>query len=203
MAERLKPKMVISENVKGLVLGNAKIYARKILEKFSKIGYDTQIFLLNGATMGLPQMRTRTFFISRRRDLKLPALKIKFEEAPIPFRKISDESDTRETLTELYYKYWDNTVSGYHLGKFETRKKVHPDRPMYTIVAGARHWHYKYRRELNDRETCLGGSWPLDYNFNGQDANYIIGMSVPPLMMGKLAEQVYKQQLSKCASKRD
>lgn len=198
LAKRLQPKVVVSENVKGIIAGNAKIYVRNIVDEFRKAGYDTQIFLLNGATMGLPQMRERVFFVSRRKDLNMPALKIDFHEKPIPFSEISDDTDTHKgKMTPLFEKYWDEAKAGDSVGKFKALKKLDPRRPMNTIVAGTRNYHYKYKRETNDRELCLGGSWPLDYDFNGQDANYLIGMSVPPLMMGKLAEQVYIQMLSK------
>ena len=42
-----------------------------------------------------------------------------------------------------------------------------------------------------------GGSFPTDYNFNGNSINYIVGMSVPPIMMAKIALQIYEQWLSK------
>lgn len=198
LAERLQPKIVVSENVKGIIAGNAKAYVRKIVEDFKRAGYDTQIFLLNGATMGLPQMRERVFFVSRRKDLQLPELRLDFREKPVPFGAISDDTDTHKgQMTPLVEKYWDKAKAGEPVGKFVAVKKLDPRRPMNTIVAKTRHYHHKYKRETNDLELCLGGSWPLDYDFNGQDANYIIGMSVPPLMMGKLAEQIYRQQLSR------
>lgn len=203
LAERLQPKIVVSENVKGILAGNAKIYVRRIIEDFKRAGYDTQIFLLNGATMGLPQMRERVFFVSRRKDLQLPELVLDFKEKPIPFGEISDNTDThRDKMTPLMERYWNEAKAGESVGKFKALKKLDPIRPMNTIVAGTRHYHYKFKRVTNDRELCLGGSWPLDYDFNGQDANYLIGMSVPPLMMGKLAEQIYKQQLSKIGGSR-
>jgi DNA (cytosine-5)-methyltransferase 1 len=39
-------------------------------------------------------------------------------------------------------------------------------------------------------------SYPIDYEFEF-DPYYLIGMSVPPLMTAKIAEQVYNQWLSK------
>ena len=63
LAERLKPKVVIAENVKGLIIGNAKGYVHEIIKKFNDTGYDVQLFLLNAVSMGVPQKRERTFFI--------------------------------------------------------------------------------------------------------------------------------------------
>ena len=65
-AKKLKPKVVVAENVKGLIQGNAKYYVKLIINRFKEIGYETQIFLLNAASMGVPQRRERVFFIAQR-----------------------------------------------------------------------------------------------------------------------------------------
>ena len=56
-AKKLKPKVVVAENVKGLVIGKAKGYVKQIFKKFDEAGYDVQLFLLNAAFMGVPQKR--------------------------------------------------------------------------------------------------------------------------------------------------
>ena len=47
-----------------------------------------------------------------------------------------------------------------------------------------------------DKEIALAGSYPLDYVFDG-DMNYLIGMSVPPVMTAQIATRIYDQWLSK------
>jgi DNA (cytosine-5)-methyltransferase 1 len=69
LAKRLHPKVVIAENVEGLLLGNAIDYVRKIYNDFNDAGYYCQHFLLNSATMEVPQKRKRVFFIALRKDL--------------------------------------------------------------------------------------------------------------------------------------
>jgi len=91
---KLKPKAFILENVKGLTLGNAKSYLRRIYDFLFDAGYDCQTFVLNAATMGVPQKRERCFVIGRRKDLGLPKLSLSFHESPIPFARIIDRSDT-------------------------------------------------------------------------------------------------------------
>ena len=83
LAKNLNPKVIIAENVKGLIFKRAKGYVNEILKAFEKAGYDVQIFLLNAAKMGVPQTRERTFFIARRKDLSLPKVKLEFNEKPI------------------------------------------------------------------------------------------------------------------------
>ncbi len=48
-ANKLKPKIVIAENVKGLIQGKAKGYVKQIFKAFDEAGYTTQLFLLNAA----------------------------------------------------------------------------------------------------------------------------------------------------------
>ena len=55
LADILKPKVIVAENVKGLIQGNAKGYVNLIIKKLNEIGYNTQLFLLNAARMGVPQ----------------------------------------------------------------------------------------------------------------------------------------------------
>ena len=38
-------------------------------------------------------------------------------------------------------------------------------------------------------------SFPIDYDFMDQNVQYVTGMSVPPIMMKKIAEQIYLQWL--------
>lgn len=85
LAKRLQPKVVVAENVEGLVNGNAKGYVHEIINAFDDAGYDVQLFKLNSALMGVPQARTRVFFIARRKDLNLSKLELKFNQKPICF----------------------------------------------------------------------------------------------------------------------
>lgn len=69
LAEKLQPKVVVAENVKGLLIGEAKSYVTRIYEAFDKAGYYCQHWLLDGQNMGVPQRRERVFFICLRKDL--------------------------------------------------------------------------------------------------------------------------------------
>lgn len=40
-------------------------------------------------------------------------------------------------------------------------------------------------------------SFPLDYNFGKENVCYVCGMSVPPIMMAHVANNIYQQLLSK------
>ena len=102
LAKRLQPKVVAAENVKGLLLGEAKQYVRRIYESFEDAGYYCQHWLLDAQTMGIPQRRERVFFVCLRKDLidkvpcqrdlfdAYPYLDMDFKEEPIMFGECAD-----------------------------------------------------------------------------------------------------------------
>ena len=69
IAEEIKPKVIIAENVKGLTIGEAKEYFNKILKTFEKIGYEVCAQVLDSRYYGVSQTRTRVIFIAVREDV--------------------------------------------------------------------------------------------------------------------------------------
>jgi DNA (cytosine-5)-methyltransferase 1 len=63
LVDRLRPRVAIAENVKGMLFGNAKGYTKLVVARFKEIGYRVQLFLLNAADCGVPQRRERVFFV--------------------------------------------------------------------------------------------------------------------------------------------
>lgn len=205
LAKRLKPKIVIAENVKGILMGNAKIYCKKIKEAFIEAGYEVQLFLLNAATMGVPQKRERVFFIARRKDLKLPELKLNFNKKPILFKELEKGIGKLLSKDTLFYKRWLKRIkSDKNFCDICTRtennkrtnfsiKIIHEEQVPYTIVASGDYIKYDKPEYLAENELCQIGSYPLDYNFENLQSKYLIGMSVPPVMMAQLSYQIYLQ----------
>lgn len=208
LAHKLKPKVVVAENVKGMLQGNAKGYVKQIINLFNTAGYNVQLFLLNGATMGLPQKRERVFFICSRKDLNFSKLKLGFNEKPIVLIKaignekptVKDWQDLRPSLA----KYWKQIPLGQSVAKVNDsgsgfgRIKAHPQMVHPTITADLPSMDWREPRHLGLREVSLLSSFPLDYNFkNSKSGTYQMGMSVPPLMMHKISQQIYKQWFAK------
>jgi DNA (cytosine-5)-methyltransferase 1 len=100
LGERLQPKVIIAENVKGLLLGKAQKYVSRILHRFDEIGYYVDYKLLNASKMGIPQKRERVFFYAIRKDLyngvfedlfgTRPILDLDFNEKLITYQEIED-----------------------------------------------------------------------------------------------------------------
>ena len=61
LANKLKPKVIVAENVKGMIIGNAKSYTKQVMRRFDEIGYNCQLFLLN-FYYGSASKRERVFF---------------------------------------------------------------------------------------------------------------------------------------------
>ena len=56
---------------------------------------------------------------------------------------------------------------------------------------------YDEFRSLNKSESCKISSFPIDYNFNKLNYGYLMGMSVPPLMIANIVTEIYEQWLNK------
>lgn len=193
---KLKPKVCLLENVKGIIQGNAKWYSKQIVSRLNEIGYEVQVFLLNAASMGVPQKRERVFFIGRQKGFDWPKLKMEFEEKPIPFGEIDDGIIDCKELSTGFLKDWNNAAPGRSVGSFFSNQKVIPGEVMNTIASGTYKFHWKQPREISNNEFCKSGSYPLDYNFKTIEPKYLIGMSVPPVMTAQIANQIWIQWLS-------
>ena len=209
LVDKLKPKVAIAENVKGMLAGNAKAYTSTILKELDKIGYDVQLFCLNGASMGLPQKRERVFFICKRKNLKLPKLVLNFNEKPILYKEFKSDilgpQLTNET-TEVWKKRkpQDKNLAQIHIRISGINKRfnavfIKDNKTPFTIAASADSIPIRmdFPNRVNDQELCQIGSFPLDYNFLDIKPNYLIGMSVPPLVMAQISHQVYLQLFKK------
>ena len=85
--KKLHPKVVIMENVEGLILGNAFVYVQKIYKQLEEAGYKTHHWLLMGEKMGIPQARHRVFFVACRNDIGVDPydLDMTFNYEQIPY----------------------------------------------------------------------------------------------------------------------
>jgi len=201
---KLMPKVFILENVKGIIQGNAKAYSREIVRKMTAAGYEVQVFLLNAASMGVPQKRERVFFIGYKKELGFENLRLDFRENAVLFGEIFDKSETKKDLTLVQYQLWEkqkpqdktladvrNEANGF------TDNLVGVSDVCPTITSGGKFLCKNHPRWFNTLEYCCCGTYPIDYNFKDIKPQYLIGMSVPPVMTAQIAHQIYSQWLSK------
>lgn len=210
LANKLKPKIIIAENVKGLIMGNAKGYVNLIIKRFNEIGYNVQLFLLNAATMGVPQRRERVFFIGTSKSINFTKLKLDFNERPIKYGEIKDSNYKRLNEDTMTFNRWkkriasdvklSDTIKRTENGKIScfNTQYLKDDRTPATIAAGGSPpLRYDVPGYASDKDLINIQTFPQDYNFMGMSVQYVCGMSVPPIMMKKIAEQVKLQLLDK------
>ena len=220
VAAKLKHKIVVAENVKGILLGNAIKYVRKIYEDFNNAGYSVCHYLLDASTMGVPQKRERVFFIAIRNDLLQyipttptlfelkPRLKFNFKEKPILFSDFADykgEKCNLKSVIPMWEKrqYGDRDVADtrVRLGFSDTLwnyQYVYDDKVPYTLHS-ERKKYILFNKPIHysDNEILKISTFPKDYDFLNQDVCYICGMSVPPVMMAHVATTIYEQWITK------
>jgi DNA (cytosine-5)-methyltransferase 1 len=218
LAKELQPKVVVAENVKGLLLGNAKEYVRRIYREFDLAGYYCQHWLLDASKMGVPQRRERVFFVALRKDLAkpfmhqkdlfsvVPKLEMEFKEPEIPFIELADFCG--EPISEYAKKAWDVRRKGdSDIAKSKARVEgmkisdmntfyVYDNKVCQTLTSKGRHCSLLFSKpiRLSKSEFCNIGSYPQDYNFTNRNQwGYVIGMSVPPVMTAQVASKIYEQ----------
>lgn len=204
LAKKLQPKVVIAENVKGLIQGNAKVYVKNIKAGFEDAGYDVQLFLFNAASMGVPQRRERVFFVCRRKDLGLPKLSLSFSEPGIPFGNISEGIGRQQPKEGVYADLLKQRIkSDVCIADISLRIRsrnsgfsnpiLHNDSICPTIISGTNFYAYEDGGVIRGSEFSACGTFPADYNFCDVEPQYLIGMSVPPVMTAQIAHEIYRQ----------
>lgn len=80
-------------------------------------------------------------------------------------------------------------------GAYYSQVVVHDDQVAPTIMSGGTFFRFSDRLRFTDEDFIGVQSFPQDYDLNGNNAQYVCGMSVPPNMMANIAEEVYEQWL--------
>lgn len=201
VGQRLQPKVIVAENVKGLILGNAKGYVKEIFAAFREAGYDTQLFLFNAARMGVPQARERTFFIARRQDLRWGKLEMRFEERPVSVKEAWEgmPPQTANRLIPETERLWKLAKPGQAMSEVENRGKgfnnykIKWEEPSGTIPSSKSMYHPMEPRMLSGGEILRLQTFPDDYKSGRLGARYFCGMSVPPYMTQRVALEIGRQ----------
>lgn len=203
---KLKPKVVIMENVEGLLKGAAWGYVQKIYAQLHEIGYKTRHWLLKGETMGVPQKRHRVFFVALRNDVDfdIDSLVMSFNYKPITYGEI--KSGTRQAtpnMVELLnlckngekdlVKAWNrkNNPSNKEKRMLFNHIVTYDDGIMQTI--GGDHgtmFDFSEKARISDRSIANASTFPQDYDFCGKRIPYICGMSVPPIMIKRIVTRL-------------
>lgn len=203
--EKLMPKVVIAENVPGIITGKAKGYVNQIVNRFKDLGYDVQIFSLNAAYMDVPQARHRVFFVANRCGFK--KLKLDFDHDPIRFGEVRTEQG-RPVMSEQARAILDKALPRDHRFLDVMQRLTGEATKMYgsiivpdsrvcpTVTSGGEYYRLDDKTKFSNDDYRRVQTFPSDYNFRDNNVHYVCGMSVPPNMMANIAMEVWEQWLS-------
>ena len=225
IAKDIQPKVIVGENVSGLLMGEAKNYYYKITAEFGNIGYNVSSMLLDSSHYGVPQTRKRVIFIAVRKDVTdaigLTSLNIAgvFPEKNSEvvtcgkaFEDLKYDEEEIKMLTETFSKgsHFETaskmpldpkkvlTGCDYHpKGHHFNMKRVSRFKPSPTITASGGCIHWSEMRKLALGETRRLTSLPEDFKLTGkwEQRSERMGRMVPPLMMKAIADSIYKKVL--------
>jgi len=196
---RIRPKVWIFENVRGLMYRNAW-YLDQVLEALRDLGYVVEAQVLNAKHYGVPQNRERVIVVGHTGKFVWP-------------KRIDGYVTAGEALGELAHQIppdarfltpsMDRYVAVYEKASFCTRPRdLHLDEPARTLtcrnIAACTSDMHRIRledgrrRRITIREAARLQSFPDWFEFDGNELSqfYQIGNAVPPLLAYRVAERV-------------
>ena len=217
LVDKLKPKIAVFENVKGLLSEKNKWYVEQIYSQFDKIGYRICHHLINCADLGVPQKRQRVFFFAVRNDIDVPTcdlfgtepdLDLNIKETHVKFKDIYEKGIQQYPVSDFFKEIWGHRKQGdadfsCTNGRFRNKPNtgfgqnyVYQNGVCNTLTAKTDVIVlFDEPRYLNDSERIKIQSWSMDYDFLKQRSAYVLGMSVPPLAMYRISKEIEKQWL--------
>lgn len=188
---KLRPKVFIAENVKGLLMKSHEQSLKQVISDFESLGYNLQYQLYNAADYGVPQNRERVFIVGT-----LPSVK-KFEppkpshagnwitcqEAMKDLEKVRESTD----INHIWSKANPTADQG--------SRRLKADKPGQTIRAechGNIQFHYKLSRRISMREAARLQTFPDNYIFEAgiREIERQVGNAVPPVLGWHVAKAV-------------
>lgn len=207
--KKLKPKVVIMENVEGLILGNAWSYVQRIYKELNDAGYKVFHWLLKGEYMGVPQTRHRVFFLASREDINVNPSQIDmcFNYEPVTYGLIQSgvgeqiNKNTGEFRSLSLATHEDKCLADVkiRLGEKPSRFSAMicwPENVVPTIPAKLFHYNGEQKMRISREDVIHAQTFPEDFEFmekNNRDVEYVCGMSVPPVMMKRVVQRLIEQ----------
>lgn len=220
------PKWFVAENVNGLQSANNGEAFKAILKDLQKAGkgYSLTTHLYKFEEYGVPQTRHRIVIVGIRKDLGLkfqvpsPPTHDNYvtafealENPPIPESAPNNERTKQSKTVIERLKHippgenaWCEEIPKHlRLNVKKARmsqiyKRLHPDKPSYTITGsgggGTHGYHWEENRALTNRERARIQTFPDSFIFEGSKENVRkqIGMAVPPKGAQVIIEAILK-----------
>lgn len=191
---RVNPKVLVAENVKGLLMRNDKQSLMQIVTEFKALGYDISWQLYLAADYGVPQMRERIFIVGTAKEGRAKPF-----VHPKPLLSRDEWLSTKDAICDLEDLPESKEIS--HIWSRAKRspeqgnRRVKADRPADTIRAechGNIQFHYALPRRLSMREAARIQSFPDNFRFpcKLRETERQVGNAVPPILAWHIARAV-------------
>lgn len=212
LVKALNAKTFIAENVATMAQGKARGYVKAVVDTAKRYGYRTQVFIVRATDQGVPQQRSRIFFIGVRADLAknlqpLPGVPPAGEVVPRQALGNLTCDGKHEHLTSEYElalwngQYRHGNTDYAKLANFTPFKAgqvmIHPNRQSPSMTAAGSSFMWTCPRKTTPTERKRMFSFADDYKVPDRLVNYVTGMSVPPFLMRGVAAHVKTHWLDK------
>ena len=195
--EHHRPIVAVGENVPHLARIHSGNVMKRIVRDLKDVGYRVDVWDLYAPDFGIPQRRSRLFFVCVRDDMpgvptrpeaEYPADKYRsIDWAIADLAQVSDETVPNQSQ----YFLASRAKKGNGQGDEKSRK----GQPAYTVRANAKsrvQFHYALNRRLTVRECARLQSFPDSFVFPHSATTNVmqIGNAVPPVLAFRVASSV-------------
>lgn len=190
VVDKVRPKVFVAENVKGLLMRHNAESLQKVLADFRALGYDVTYRLYLAADYGVPQTRERVFIVGTRPDVP------KFSHPdPVCTEHITAKNAIGDLEKLDASPDFNHIWSLANKSREQGNRKLIADRPGYTMRAechGNIQFHYSLPRRISMREAARFQSFPDEFRFEAKlrETERQIGNAVPPVLAWHIAKAV-------------
>jgi DNA (cytosine-5)-methyltransferase 1 len=214
LLQGLQPKVLVMENVSGLVTGKMRLVFAEIMRQLKASGYVVSTRLMNACYFGVPQSRQRLIFLGVRADLGISPSHPRAQTWPVPVREALDgvASEPAPALTPKYRDLAPQVRPGQcaadiDAGKgFQNLVRLEWGKPAPTInrmnpgTGLGTPLHPTEHRSLSISEAKRLCAFPDQYVLpegSFQDRWGVLGNAVPPLFMRAIATHIRTEILGR------
>ena len=205
IAKDKQPKVIIAENVKGLMTLHKGAIFKRVREAFEDAGYTLSYRLVNAANYGVPQKRERMILVGFRNDL---GITFEFPEETTADQRVPLSVAVPElAIEDRKYYFSQKAVDGMKHAKPNMKRGLWQklDEPCLTVTSHLAKVSLNSRdpvllvdpdaelyRRFTPREAARIQSFPDSFVFAGTDTDAYrqIGNAVPPVLFWHIAIKV-------------
>jgi DNA (cytosine-5)-methyltransferase 1 len=186
IAKDIQPKVIIGENVAGILMGEAIKKYNEIINEFEKIGYTAVGQVLNAADYETPQGRQRCFFVAIRNDIVDKAgLNFMTMANEVYPQKLDKQVSLKEAIENIQNdesqekELYDYVQGGFQkkwveMLPFNPKRHIKPSENDIRIIPKDKWEEYKQKgfREENAKPVVTDSNTRLEQLYNTETKHY-------------------------------